>query len=121
MKTLKNSGKRMSWNSRIMINGPFQIGIAVHQLAKLQMLESYDFLDHYLDRCNFQLIQMDMDSNYISANGLKDIVCLELCAEFETKKKQWPAWDKWSGRPPGLFKHKCEGNHMIALYVKCRW
>ena len=59
---------------RSRIRRPFQIGIAVYQLAKLRMLEFYcDFLD-------FELIQMDTDSNYmaISAEQLEDIVRLEL-------------------------------------------
>ena len=53
-----------SGKPRITIRRPFQIGIAVYQLAKLQMLEFYyDFLDRYFDRRDFELIQMDTDSN----------------------------------------------------------
>ena len=109
---------------RITIRRPFQIGIAVYQLAKLRMLEFYyDFLDHYFDRRDFELIQMDTDSNYmaISAERLEDIVRSELRDEFEAKKKQWLAWDKWSGRTPGLFKLECEGRRMIALCSKCNY
>ena len=52
---------------RITIRRPFQVGIAVYQLAKLRMLEFYyDFLDRYFDRKDFELIQMDTDSNYIA-------------------------------------------------------
>ena len=111
-----------SRKSRITIRRPFQIGIAVYQLAKLRMLEFYyDFLDRYFDRKDFELIQMDTDSNYIAISGkkLEDIVRPELKAEFEAQKKNWLAWDKWSGRTPGLFKLECEGNRMIALCSKC--
>lgn len=67
---------------RIMIKRPFQIGIAVYHLAKLRMLEFYyDFLDRYVDRCDFELIQMA-----ISTERLEDIVRPELRAEFETEK-----------------------------------
>ena len=107
---------------RIQIRRPFQIGIAVYQLAKLRMLEFYyDFLDRYVDRRDFELIQMDTDSNYmaISAYKLEGIVHPELRAEFEATKKQWLAWDKWSGLAPGLFKLESEGNVMIALCSKC--
>ena len=45
----------------------------------------------------------------ISANKLKDIVPPKLRAEFEATKKQWLAWDKWSGRTPGLFKEARKG------------
>ena len=74
---------------RITIRPPFQVGIAVYQLAKLRMLEFYyDFLDRYFDRRDFELIQMDTDSNYmaISAESLDDIVRPELKAEFEAQK-----------------------------------
>ena len=107
---------------RITIRGPFQVGIAVYQLAKLRMLEFYyDFLDRYFERRDFELIQMDTDSNYmaISAEKLEAIVKPELQTEFEVKKKEWLAWDKWSSRTPGLFKLECEGSRMIALCSKC--
>ena len=107
---------------RITIRRPFQIGIAVYQLAKLRMLEFYyDFLVRYFDRKDFELIQMDTDSNYMAISGkkLKDIVKPELREEFEVEKKNWLAWDKWSGRTPGLFKKEFEGVRMIALCSKC--
>ena len=111
-----------SRKTRITIRRPFQIGIAVYQLAKLRMLEFYyDFLDRYFDRKDFELIQMDTDSNYMAISGkkLEDIVKPELREEFEKEKKNWLAWDKWSGRTPGLFKQEFEGERMIALCSKC--
>ena len=43
---------------------PFQVGIAVYQLAKLRILDVYhDFLDRFVDRKDFELIQMDTDSH----------------------------------------------------------
>ena len=107
---------------RITIRRPFQIGIAVYQLAKLRMLQFYyDFLDRYLDRKDFELIQMDTDSNYLAISGktLEEIVKPEMKVEFEEQKKNWLAWDKWSGRTPGLFKKEFEGERMIALCSKC--
>ena len=65
---------------RILIRRPFQIGIAVYQLAKLRMLEFYyDFLDRYVDRRDFELIQMDTDSNYMAISGdkLEDLILPE--------------------------------------------
>ena len=111
-----------SRKARITIRRPFQVGIAVYQLAKLRMLEFYyDFLDRYIDRKDFELIQMDTDSNYLAISGknLEDIVKPEMREEFEKEKKNWLAWDKWSGRTPGLFKMECEGDRMIALCSKC--
>ena len=95
---------------RITIRRPFQVGIAVCQLAKLRMLEFYyDFLDRYFDRRNFELIQMDTNINYMAiiAEKLEDIIKPELQTEFEAKKQEWLAWDKWSSRIPGLFKLEC--------------
>ena len=51
------------------------------------------FLGLYLDRCIFELIQMDTDNNYIniSADRLED---LRYCVQnFEATKRQWLAYD----------------------------
>ena len=88
----------------------------------MRMLEFYyDFLDQYFDRHDFELMQMDTDSIYIaiSADQLEVIFRPELSVEFEATKKQWLAWDKWSGRTLGLFKLECEGSWMITLFSKC--
>ena len=112
-----------SWKRWMTINRPFQIGIAVYQLAKRRMLEFYYnfFFFSYFSRRDFELIQMDTDSNYlaISADRMEDIVCSELHTEIEATKKDWLAWDRWSGRTPGLFKLECEGSCMFALCSKC--
>ena len=53
------------------------------------MLEYYyDFLDKYVDRRDFELTQMDTDSNYmaISCERLEDVVRPELKAEFDAEK-----------------------------------
>ena len=52
---------------KLTIARPFQVGIVVYQLAKLRMLQFYyEFLDYYLDRRDFELIQMDTDSMYFA-------------------------------------------------------
>ena len=97
LEELGEACKLESRKPRITIRRPFQIGIAVYQLAKLRMLEFYyDFLNRYFERQDFELIQMDTDSNYmaISADSLEEIVRPELRTEFEAKKKAWLAWDK---------------------------
>ena len=90
-----------SRKARITIRRPFQVGIAVYQMAKLRMLQFYyDFLDRYLDRRDFELIQMDTDSNYMAISGktLEEIVKPEMREEFEKEKKNWLAWAKWDWR-----------------------
>ena len=58
--------------ARINIKRPFQVGIAVYQLAKPRMLEFYyDFLDKYFSREDFELIQMDTDNNYLAISAEK--------------------------------------------------
>jgi hypothetical protein len=107
---------------RIVIHRPFQVGIAVYQLAKLRILEFYhDFLDRFIDRRDFELIQMDTDSLYfaLSTIQLEQAVKPELRAEFEAYKQDWLAWDTWSNRTPGLFKLEFEGHRAIALCSKC--
>ena len=72
----------------------------------------YDFLDHYLDRRDYELIQMDTDSMYIalSCDTLEEAVKPELKLQFEREKKQWLFWDKWSSRESCLFKLESEEN-----------
>ena len=108
--------------SKITIDWPFQVGIVVYQLAKLRMLQFYyEFLDFYLDRRDFELIQMDTDSMYfaLSRERLEDAIRPGYETQFEEEKKRWLAWDKWSNREPGLFKLEKEATSGIALCSKC--
>ena len=107
---------------KINIDRPFQVGIVVYQLAKLRMLQFYyEFLDFYLDRRDFELIQMDTDSMYfaLSREKLEDAIRPGYETQFEEDKKRWLAWDKWSNREPDLFKLEKEGTQAIALCSKC--
>ena len=108
--------------SKITIDRPFQVGIVVYQLAKLRMLQFYyEFLDFYLDRRDFELIQMDTDSMYfaLSREKLEDAIRPGYETQFEEDKKRWLAWNKWSNREPGLFKLEKEATSGIALCSKC--
>ena len=81
----------------------------------------YDFLDKYIDRRDYELIQMDTDSMYfaLSYETLEEAVKPELKQDFANNKKQWLSWDKRSNTEPGLFKLKKEGTRAIALCSKC--
>ena len=108
--------------SKITIDRPFQVGIVVYQLAKLRTLQFYyEFLDFYLDRRDFELIQMDTDSMYfaLSRERFEDAIRPGYETQFEEEKKRWLAWDKWSNREPGLFKLEKEATSGIALCSKC--
>ena len=107
---------------KLTIARPFQVGIVVYQLAKLHMLQFYyEFLDYFLDRRDFELIQMDTDSMYfaLSQDKFEDAIKPDYRAQFEEDKKSWLAWDKWSNREPGLFKLEKQGTRAIALCSKC--
>ena len=65
----------------VMIKRPYQCGIAVYLLAKVQMLEFYyNFLDEYFSRQDFKSCYMDTDSFYLAINGdsLDEIVKPEM-------------------------------------------
>jgi hypothetical protein len=56
-----------STKREIKMDLPLQIGVAVYHLAKLRMLEFYyDFIDKYIDRSDFELLEMDTDSKYFA-------------------------------------------------------
>ena len=76
--------------NKVTINRPFQVDIVVYQLAKLRMLQFYyDFLDYYLNRRDYELIEMDTDSMYfpLSCDTLEEAVEPELREQFEKEKK----------------------------------
>ena len=106
---------------------PLQIGFFVYQYAKLRMLEFYyDFLDKFLDRSDFQYVEMDTDSAYIALAGesLEDLIKPNLRETFSQEKTQWFPRDdtaehkRYDKRTPGLFKVEWEGDGIIALCSK---
>ena len=69
---------------------PYQFGIALYHLAKLQMLDfSYDFYVKCLNRQKFELCYMDIDSFYLAMSGgsLDEIVKLGLRQAYELTRK----------------------------------
>lgn len=125
---------------KIVHNMPIQLGFFVLQYAKLRMLQFYyDFLDQYIDRSDFELMEMDTDIAYfaISGHSLDDIIK----SEFRDKYLQnvffnctdnavyndlnfWlprKCCDKhliFDQRTPGLFKLEFEGDVMVGLCSK---
>ncbi|GFR89461.1 hypothetical protein ElyMa_000794400, partial [Elysia marginata] len=71
---------------------PLQIGFLVYQYTKLRMLEfHYDFLYKYVDRKDYQLLEMDTDSLYLapSKETLEDVVRPNMRQQFADE------WDDW--------------------------
>ena len=116
-----------SAKKRIKMNLPIQTGFFVYQYAKLRMLKFYyEVIDHFVDRSNFQLLEMDTDSLYMALAGdsVDALVKPELREEFEAVKDQWfprtdtkenAAYDK---RTPGLFKVEWCGDGFVGLNSK---
>ena len=56
-----------SFKETVRLDLPLQIGFFVYGYAKLRMQQFYyDFLDYYLDRKSFALMEMDTDSCYFA-------------------------------------------------------
>ena len=73
------------------VDKPFQVAIAVCQMAKLWVLQFYyDCLDKFLDRRDFQLIQIDTDSLYfgLSFDSMEEAVSPAMLEEFRASKKR---------------------------------
>ena len=125
--------------TKILFDLPIQLSYHILQLAKLRMLQfRYDCLEKYCDTRDFEYLEMDTDSAYLSLAGkqLEDIIKpnkqqelhyekMGQCHDFDYTSEDgfFPreccekhiAYDK---RTPGLFKVEAEGKAMIALCSK---
>ena len=134
-----NSYEITSAKRDIKLDLPLQIGCAVYQLAKLRMLEFYfDFIDKYVDRSDFCLIEMDTDSNYFafSEDSIEKLIKPHMREEYNKEKYNFlpsesselhPTFavdgkrftmKQYDKRKPGLFKIECIKDKMIALTSK---
>ena len=93
---------------QVVINRPFQVGIAVYQMAQPLILQFYyNCLDRYLDRRDFKLMQMDTDSLYfgLSRGTLEDAVQPEMREEFEEQKKGMVCLGQMERKRAGHHQH----------------
>ena len=118
---LKSSKKKLKMNL------PIQIGFFVYNYAKLRMLEFYyHCIDRFVDRSDFELLEMDTDSLYMALAGdsVEELVKAELREEFETVKSSWfprtdsPEHAAYDKRTPGLFKVEWRGDGFVGLNSK---
>jgi hypothetical protein len=71
---------------------PLQIGLAIYYLAKLRMLDSYyNFIDKYIDRSVFSLMEIDTGSSYFafSEDSNEKLIKPQMRDEYEKKKKRF--------------------------------
>ena len=108
---------------QVNIMRPYRCGITVYQLAKFCMLEFYyDLVDNYLNRRDFELIQMDTGSLSLALSGdsINELVKPELREEYNNSIiAELISTSKYHDRTPGLFKVEFHDNRMIALTSKC--
>jgi hypothetical protein len=129
----------ISTKREIRMDLPLQIGVAVYHLAKLRMLDFYyNFIDKYIDRSDFELLEMDTDSNYFafSEDSIEKLINPEMKEEYENDKYNFlPSvseelhptfnvdgvrftWAQYDKRKPGLFKVEITKDKMISLCSK---
>ena len=100
---------------------PIHIFVFILNCAKLQMLEFFcDFLDYYLSREGFQIMEMDTDSNYleITADKVEDLIKLK--EQFERERHNWfvtPLAPQGT-HTPGPINVEFKGDKMICLCSK---
>ena len=117
---------------------PHIIGFWVYQNAKLRMLQwHFDFLDHFLHRTQYDLVDVDTDSSYTALAGesIEALVNTQHAwetqeqrnarvGEFDGVKASWlgrtdsPANKKYDKRTPGLFKEEWSGGGFVDLCAK---
>ena len=123
---------------RITLDLPIQIGYFILQYAKLKMLDFYVFLTKYVEKSDFQMLQMDTDSLYFSISGkdlgqvikphLKDDYTHQLqglCSPTPISgdthyfpRSCCSAHAKYDSRTPGLFKVEYTGDLFYGLCSK---
>ncbi|MFM7981300.1 MAG: hypothetical protein ACKPKO_18490, partial [Candidatus Fonsibacter sp.] len=84
----KNTYEVTTSYKTITMDLPLQIFVAVYHLAKLRMLEFfYDFIDKFIDRSDYEMIEMDTDSNYFafSDNNIEKLIKPELREQYKRK------------------------------------
>ena len=99
------------------------ISVFILNYTKLQMLEFYyNFLDWYLPHQDFELLEVDTDSNYlgITAENVEDLIKPEHHERFEGEKHNWfvTPLTPQGKCTPGLFRLEFKGDKMIELFSK---
>ena len=107
-------------------NIPIQVASSIYDDSKLTMSKFYyDCVDKYIDRKDFQYIEMDTDSAYMAlTDDFFKLIKPEMKEIFEKDKNNWFLRDdtkennSFDKRKPGLFKPEFIGKGMIALSSK---
>jgi hypothetical protein len=111
---------------KICQNIPIQVACCIYDDAKLLMSQFYyDCVDKFIDRSDFQYVEMDTDSAYMAlTDSFENLIKPSMRNVWEQEKHKWfmrtdtkenKAFDK---RKPGLFKPEFIGKGIVALSSK---
>ena len=98
----------------------------------------YDFIDKYIDRSDFEMCQMDTDSNYFafSEDDIEKLIKPEMREEYQRDKINFLTseseefhptfqvdgvqftYKMYDKRKPGLFKVECKKDKIVSLCSK---
>lgn len=101
---------------------PLQIGYFVYQYAKLRMLQFYyDCLLNYVQKEDFELLEMDTDSMYLSLSGesLNDVIKPHKRKTFFKECHKWFPAQACKGHRAEFVKSLCEGKRWASKHVCC--
>ena len=126
---------------RVSVDLPIQLALTILQYSKLRILKLYyDYIDYFISRKHFQLIEMDTDALYLSISGvnIRDVIkpgkkgeyeellynnCTDVVIEGDDKhympRECCEAHKKGDCLVLGLFKEEWSGQEMVALNSKC--
>ena len=112
---------------KILMNIPISIGFFILQYAKLRLLSFYfQFIDKYIDRSDFELVQCDTDSLYIAFSDadINKLIKPHMLDAYKADVNNWLPRSEpielalFDQREPGLFKVEWEGDKVVALNSK---
>ncbi len=101
---------------------PLQIGVAVYHLAKLRMLDFYyNFIDKYIDRSDFELLEMDTDSNYFafSEDSIEKLIKPEMKEEYENDKYNFLPSESKESHPTFQVLMVYNAMRSMYIYIQC--
>jgi len=100
-------------------NMSLQVGCSVFDDSKLKMYQFYyDCIDKYIDREDYQYIEMDCDSAYMASTGEFEDLIKPDSKEYINDKFNWFILNSYDKRTPVLFKIEFTGIGATALCSK---
>ena len=102
-------------------NIPIQVALSIYDDAKLKMCQFYyDCVSKYIDKSNFQYLEMDTDSAYIALTGeFEDLVKPELKEEFIKDRSNWFLRND-TKENYNFYKRTGEGMICLAPKLSCK-